>query len=128
MRNITVAIIIKNGKVLIQHRFRPRVGFVYEFPGGAIDKGETPQEGAAREAWEEVGIRPKDILANHEYINDFGGKVYFVIFELLANEEPVMVDAIRRQTFYWFKANEIPLDDFYKADKEFILNCLAKYC
>ena len=128
MRNITVAIIIKNGKVLIQHRFRPRVGFVYEFPGGAIDKGETPQEGAAREAWEEVGIRPKDILATHEYINDFGGKVYFVIFELLENEEPVMVDAIRQQTFYWFNAHEIPLDDFYKADKEFILNCLAKYC
>ena len=128
MVNITAAVIIKNGKVLIQHRIRPRVGFVYEFPGGAIDEGETAQEGAAREAWEEVGIRPKDILATHEYTNDFGGKVYFVVFELLKNEEPIIVDAIRQQTFYWLKANEIPIDDFHKADKEFILNDLVNYC
>lgn len=67
-------------------------------------------------------------MATHEYVNDFGGKVYFVIFELLENEQPIMVDTIREQTFYWLKANEIPLGDFHKADKVFILNCLAKYC
>ena len=31
------------------------------FPGGLIEKGETPKEAALREAMEEIGINPKDV-------------------------------------------------------------------
>lgn len=31
------------------------------FPGGLIEEGETPEQSALRETWEEVGIRPEEI-------------------------------------------------------------------
>ena len=37
------------------------------FPGGRMEKGETPVQTAVREIGEELGIRPEDILYTHEY-------------------------------------------------------------
>ncbi|MFE5595928.1 NUDIX hydrolase [Streptomyces sp. NPDC056549] len=31
----------------------------WELPGGVLELGETPQEGVAREVWEETGVRVK---------------------------------------------------------------------
>jgi 8-oxo-dGTP diphosphatase len=48
------ALIMHNRKVLLLHR---SVGFkVWEFPGGGIEFGESPEEAAIREAREETGL------------------------------------------------------------------------
>ena len=45
-------------KILISKEFRMAVGgFAYNFPAGLIDEGETPEEAAARELWEETGLK-----------------------------------------------------------------------
>jgi 8-oxo-dGTP pyrophosphatase MutT (NUDIX family) len=31
------------------------------FPGGALDAGETPEQAALREAWEEIGLAPEQV-------------------------------------------------------------------
>ena len=55
-----VVLIIHNedhSKVLLNHEFRLAPGcLVYNFPAGLIDPGETPEEAAKRELWEETGL------------------------------------------------------------------------
>ena len=45
-------------KILLNKEFRMAVGgFAYNFPAGLIDPGENPKEAAARELWEETGLK-----------------------------------------------------------------------
>lgn len=54
---VVVSIIVEHGgKVLLQQRANdPRAGF-WTFPGGFLEMGELPEEGARRETLEEVGL------------------------------------------------------------------------
>lgn len=42
------------------HHMRSHPGQV-SFPGGSLDPGETPVDGALREAWEEIGLDPGSV-------------------------------------------------------------------
>ena len=51
-------------KILIQKEFRLATNkFVYNFPAGLIDEGETPSEAAKRELKEETGLDLKEVIA-----------------------------------------------------------------
>ncbi len=52
-------LIIKDGKVLCGHR---KDGQGICGPGGHIEEGETPEEAAMRETWEEFGIEPTELI------------------------------------------------------------------
>lgn len=43
------------------HHMRSHPGQV-SFPGGSLDEGETPREGALREAHEEIGLEPGEVV------------------------------------------------------------------
>lgn len=125
--DIALAVVLRDKKVLIQHRFRKKAGFVYEFPGGSIDAGETPEEAASRELWEETGLKTTDIIDKFCYENSTGGNAFFVLFKIAPDSSPAEVSKTRQQTFYWFGFNEIPQDNFHKCDIKFIKNDLRKF-
>jgi XTP/dITP diphosphohydrolase len=57
---VPIAIIIKNGKILMAKRndpLRPDFHNKWEFPGGRMDIGETIEENLIREANEEIGYK-----------------------------------------------------------------------
>jgi mutator protein MutT len=60
MIDVTAAIWIENGRVLIARR-RPGASQagLWEFPGGKVQTGESPEECLKREMEEELGIRVK---------------------------------------------------------------------
>ncbi len=55
--SVAVAVIVKEGNLLISHRFpEAHLPDLWEFPGGKIQPGESPEACAIREVAEELGI------------------------------------------------------------------------
>lgn len=65
---VEVAAIDENGRILLTQRdARKYFGLRWEITAGSSLAGETPEEGAARELWEETGIRvsPDKLIPMH---------------------------------------------------------------
>jgi 8-oxo-dGTP diphosphatase len=79
MQKVGAAVIFKNGKYLIAKR-KPGGSLAnkWEFPGGKIEAGETPEKGLERELYEEfeIAIRVKDFITSHPFENN--GKRYIL--------------------------------------------------
>lgn len=58
MRNRGSAVLIEDNRVALIKRVREGSTY-YVFPGGGIEKGETPEKATIREAYEELGVRIK---------------------------------------------------------------------
>ncbi len=54
---VAVALVADDGSVLLQKRAPGRsMAGLWEFPGGKVEAGETPEAALARELWEELGV------------------------------------------------------------------------
>ena len=56
MRTRAGIILIEDDKVALIERHRAGLDY-FVFPGGGVDEGETPEQGAIREAMEELGVQ-----------------------------------------------------------------------
>jgi 8-oxo-dGTP diphosphatase len=116
LRNRGSVVIIDNDKVVLIKRIRDD-SIYYVFPGGGIEDGETPADGAKREALEELGI---EVNVN-ECISevDFNGTQYFFLSEMISGtfgtgQGEEFTDAQRDRGTYlpmWVDINELPLID-----------------
>lgn len=51
------------GKLILIRQFRFAVGdWLWEFPAGGVEKGETLRQAASRELMEEIGMRPRSLV------------------------------------------------------------------
>ncbi|MGD9150765.1 MAG: NUDIX hydrolase, partial [Desulfobacterales bacterium] len=51
------AVVFKEDRVLLVRRGQPPAENLWAIPGGSVEIGETLQQAAEREIWEETGIR-----------------------------------------------------------------------
>lgn len=128
MTHLSMAVVVRNGKVLVQERYRDSKGMVIEFPGGEVNENETGTDAAIRELHEETRLEGLKHLATFSGINEFGGRIYYAVFEAANGQQPTPVGEERQQTFNWLTHEELPLDEFHTADVNFIQSQLAKFC
>jgi ADP-ribose pyrophosphatase len=83
------AIVFKNDEVLLVRRAQPPSQDIWAIPGGRVEIGETLQQAAEREIFEETGvkIRAREPIFTFDYIdrNDDGRvRFHYVIVDLMA--------------------------------------------
>lgn len=64
-----------SGKVLLAQRPEGKsYGGLWEFPGGKIEDGETPEQATVRELAEELDVLvvPKTVHPSYKFVNDKG--------------------------------------------------------
>ena len=120
MIRVTAAIITDSGKVFIARRKSPgRLPGMWEFPGGKIEVGETPEQCLRRELREEFGIDAA--IGRH-----VGTSVYqydFYTIELMAYRTRRVAGDIRlndHAEMAWVEADDLDRYEFAPADIPFV--------
>lgn len=90
-RNVGIVVFNKMRLVLVGERVDYPGS--YQFPQGGIDEGETPEEAAKRELFEEIGLEIK---------NPFAGKITDWFFYDFPPEIPEGLKKFRGQMQKWF--------------------------
>ncbi len=116
MLQVSAAILIKEDKILIAKRpADDKLPYKWEFPGGKIEAGETPEACLKREMYEEFGIEVRigDYYCSSVY-NYSHGEIellaYFIEW-IGGAMAPTVHDDIR-----WVTAQELSKFDFAPAD------------
>ncbi|MGA3046874.1 MAG: (deoxy)nucleoside triphosphate pyrophosphohydrolase [Terracidiphilus sp.] len=121
LRFVAAALIVREGQVLIgQRRPDQPMALQWEFPGGKIEAGESPEQALARELDEELGIQatigPRVTRIRHNYRH--GGAVdlqFFAVHEFTGEMQNRIYHDVR-----WTKLEDLPGYDFLAADRGLI--------
>lgn len=124
-----VVILVRDGKVLLGKRGEDcqTARGEYAFPGGRMDYGDTPEQSASREAFEETGLLiPEQELKFLRYVNEYFPKneKHYVSLVFMAKCHESMGEAINKEPdkclgWKWYDPDHIPKNTFW-AVKESI--------
>lgn len=122
---VTAAVIIENRKVLITQRHQnDEMGEKWEFPGGKIEPGETPEACLQRELQEElnilVDVHGLYAISKHSYPH--------INIELLVYTATIRAGQIVlhcHQDYRWAPVENLGTFDFADADKPIVEKLIA---
>ena len=114
---VVAGAIVKDGKVFAAQRGnKGKTAFMFEFPGGKIEPGETPEQALARELREELSIN----VEVHELITAIVDEYEDVILHIdtyrctLISGTPTLSEHI---AMAWSNKEELDNLEFSPADK-----------
>ena len=124
--HVAVGLVIgSDQEILIAKRplYKLKGGF-WEFPGGKIELGETPEEGLKRELQEEIGIEAigytKLMQLHHDYSEYSADLEVFVVTQFNGIPQP-----LEEQEIKWITVEQFPEYRFLEANYK-IINTFRK--
>lgn len=127
MLDVTAAVIIKDGKVLIAKKGPgARFANLWEFPGGKIDPGETPETCIVREIDEELGIKIKADRFFAESIHTYNeGRLRVLAYYCTWLDGQITLT--EHSECRWVMPSELADYDFAPADVALAKKLIAEY-
>ena len=121
MRNRSLALVIRDGKILVEKLLGDNRLF-FTIPGGGIEEGETPEEAVLREVKEETGLDGKIVRPLSVQYKGDGGSDYS--FEVEIPSDAVAITGYDPE----FEGSESPLkevlwmslDEISEKDRAFL--------
>lgn len=89
-------------------------------PGGRLDKGESPRDGAIREVQEEVCITPIDPVHRGELLFQFIDGYSIHVWVFLATEHRGEACTTDEAIPLWTPVDEIPYDEMWADDRVWV--------
>ena len=109
------AVIMGDGRVYCTQRDSGSLAGCWEFPGGKLEPGESPETALAREIHEELGctvdVGAKVLTTEHEY--DFAVVVLTTFYCRLIGGEPTLSE---HRAAVWLRPEELTTLDWAPAD------------
>ena len=124
--SVVAAIIKKNNKVFITQRGHGEYKGKWEFPGGKVEVGETPEEAVVREIREELKseVKVESFFDEIEDVrDDMVLNVKFFICSLVSGK----LELTEHLDSKWVEPSQIDEKDFMEADKPILDNLKYSY-
>ncbi len=119
-----VAAVIRNHDHEVLITKRPPNGHLaglWEFPGGKIEAGETPEQALQRELLEELGVRTETKKLMWQETFTYPEKtVHIRFFECILLEDAENIKPIQVADFKWVPVEALSQFEFPPADAAFI--------
>ena len=117
-----VALVDADGRVLVQQRPEGKsMAGLWEFPGGKIEPGETPEAALIRELQEELGIETQTAcLAPAAFASEALGDKHLVLLLYICRKWKGIPQAIEAQALKWVRPVELHNLAMPPADKPLI--------
>ena len=96
-QRVAIAVLRRDGQILLrQRREDETLPGLWEFPGGKVEDGETPEEAAAREVREEMGVEAVGLTLLRTIDHAYSDRnVQLWVFEGTCSGEPRTPDGAR---------------------------------
>lgn len=125
MLEVVAALVWENDRFLICRRPAHKTqAMLWEFVGGKVEPGETPEEALVRECREELDVTVEPLSVFTQVTHDYPDvRVHLTLFTArIVSGEPKLLE---HSAIEWITPSEIPDFDFCPADAE-ILKIIMK--